>query len=447
MAGTKARLGSAVAAAAALALAACAPPAADDDTDDDVDAAPTEDEEASADEEEPAVSGEVTFVHDKAFWEDFIGEVLPLGEEELGLQLTQVPYSDTTSYQQVVQSSLPSAEAPDVMTWWSGYRLEDLVTAGHLTEMSDFWDEQVAAGTLSADLASAFTNDDGVYAAPLHISYWPVFYNKNVFDEHGLEPPETWDELVEIADTLVAADVTPFYATTDGRWPAFIWFEEFIARTDPDFYDRLTDGEESYTDPLVVDAMQEWGEWLEAGYFSNLDLPLDDQMAAQFANGEIAMVLNGTWFNGSFQDAGLEPGTDYDTFILPNRNPDLDENVVIFETGPIAIPSNAPNPEAALAFVEWWVQPETQQAWSEQLRDTPATPGAAAPDPALQSVVDRIEEQDYRLVERYWEASPPAIVEAAVDELSRFMLNPSEYEDVLESIEQIAQQEWDARDQ
>ncbi|HEX6336990.1 MAG TPA: extracellular solute-binding protein [Jiangellaceae bacterium] len=428
--------------ATALAVAACAPPSSDGDTAGDTEG---DTEATPVAEDEPEISGEVTFVHDKAFWEDFFGEVLALGEDQLGVTLSQVAYADTTSYQQVVQSSLPSSESPDVMTWWSGYRLEDLVTAGHLTELSDFWDEQVAAGNLSGDLAAAFTSGDGIYAAPLHISYWPVFYNKRVFDEHGLEVPETWEELEQVADSLVAAGVTPFYATTDGRWPAFIWFEEFIARTDPDFYDRLTDGEESYTDPLVVDALQEWGEWLEAGYFSSLDLPLDDQMAAQFAGGEIAMVLNGTWFNGTFQDAGLEPGTDYDTFILPNRNPDLAENVVIFETGPLAIPVNAPNPDAARSFVEWWVQPETQQAWSEQLRDTPATPGAAAPDAALQSVVDAVDQGGYRLIERYWEASPPAIVEAAVDELSRFMLNPDQYQDVLENIEQIARQEWDAR--
>jgi multiple sugar transport system substrate-binding protein len=439
MTATRTRLASIALLVTALGIASCAPPAGNGEAGDDAGDAPAESGE------EPVAGGEVTLVHDKAFWEDFFAEVLALGEQELGLTLDQVAYSDTTSYQQVVQSSLPSSDAPDVMTWWSGYRLEDLATAGHLTEMSDFWDAQASAGNLSADLAAAFTHDDNIYAAPLHISYWPVFYNKQVFDAHGLEVPETWDDLVNVADTLVAADVTPFYATTDGRWPAFIWFEEFVAGTDPDFYDRLTDGEESYTDPLVVDALREWGEWLEAGYFSNLDLPLDDQMAAQFASGDIAMVLNGTWFNGSFQDAGLEPGTDYDAFILPNRNPELDENVVVFETGPLAIPTNASDPEAARRFVDWWVEPSTQQAWAEQLRDVPATPGAAAPDAALQSVVDAVDSGNYRLVERYWEASPPAIVEAAVDELSRFMLNPSQYEDVLESIEQIASQEWDAR--
>jgi ABC-type glycerol-3-phosphate transport system substrate-binding protein len=138
------------------------------------------------------------------------------------------------------------------------------------------------------------------------------------------------------------------------------------------------------------------------------------------------MVLNGTWFNGTFEDAGLEPGTDYDTFDLPNRNPDLEQGSIVFETGPLGVPTNAPNHETALDFLEWWVQPETQQRWSEALRDTPATPGADAPNAALQSVVDVVE-QDYRLVERYWEASPTAIVEAAVDELSRFMLNPGQY--------------------
>jgi multiple sugar transport system substrate-binding protein len=393
----------------------------------------------------PEGGGDVTFVHDKDFWTPIFDVVLARGEDELGIAIDTVPYSDTTSYQQAVQSGLPTAEAPDVLTWWSGYRLEDMVQAGHLADLSDVWDEQVAAGNLSEDLAAAFTEGDGIYAVPMHISYWPVFYNVKVFEQHGLDVPQTWEELEQVADTLVDAGVTPFFATTDGRWPAFIWFEEFIARTDPDFYDRLVNGEESYTDPLVVDAMREWGEWLEAGYFTNLDMTMDDDMASAFANGEVAMAVQGTWFNGTFQDAGLEPGVDYDTFIMPNRNPDLDENLVIFETGPLAVASNASNPDAARSFVEWWVQPETQRLWSDELRDTPATPGAEAPDPALQSIVDAMEEREHRLVERYWEASPPPIVEAAVDELSRFMLNPDQYEQVLETIEQLARSEWEAR--
>jgi hypothetical protein len=48
-------------------------------------------------------------------------------------------------------------------------------------------------------------------------------------------------------------------------------------------------------------------------------------------------------------------------------------------------------------------------------------------------------------LQRYWEASPPEIVENAVDELARFMLKPDEAQSVLEAIQKIADGVWSKR--
>lgn len=425
-------------------LAACAPGGGDAADGNSESEPAAEGDDGNGDQAESSGDTTLSFIHDKPFL-DGIPNHLSVAEDELGFTLDVTEYSDTTSYQQVVQTSLPSADAPDLITWWSGYRMEELAQTGNLLDLTDFWSEQVAAGTMNSDFASAFTFDDQTYAVPFLVSYWPVFYNVKVFDELGLSVPTTWDELTEVADALVANDVTPFYASVDGRWPAFIWFEEFLIRTDPEFYERLVAGEESYTDPLVMEAMQEWGEWIEKGYFSDLDVPVGDEAASMLANGDTAMVLLGTWFNGSFDVAGMTPGEDYDAFILPNRNPEITDNLVVFETSMLGIPKNARDTAGAMEFLEWWVQPGSQGQWSSATGDLPATPGAEASDPVLQNIVDTVDEGNYRLIERYWEASPPSIVEAAVDELSRFMLNPDQYESVLESIEALARQEWDAR--
>ena len=49
---------------------------------------------------------------------------------------------------------------------------------------------------------------------------WPpsVIYNKEIFAEHGIEVPTTWDELIAACETLKAAGVTPFYATFKEPW-------------------------------------------------------------------------------------------------------------------------------------------------------------------------------------------------------------------------------------
>jgi hypothetical protein len=48
-------------------------------------------------------------------------------------------------------------------------------------------------------------------------------------------------------------------------------------------------------------------------------------------------------------------------------------------------------------------------------------------------------------VQRYWEATPPDIVEVAVDELARFMTDPATMDQVLETIQAKAEEVWAAR--
>ena len=389
--------------------------------------------------------GTLELHHDKGPWEPWIDTMGERASQELGIALEQVTYPDAPSYQQVMQQALPASDAPDLITWWGGHRMADLVEEGLLEDVSDIWEQAVAAGDLPQSLQTAFTFDGHQYGVPFHVSYWPVIYNKRVFAEHDLQPPTTWEELRSLADTLVAADVTPFYATVDNRWPSFIWFEELLIRTDPDFYERLMEGEESYTDPVVKGVMQEWRSMIDAGYFTDLDLSMDTNLTSRFADGEVAMILLGTWFNAQIADEGLEPGEDYDAFFLPNVEPDLEENVAVFEAGPLLVPANAPDKESSRAFAEWWLGEDVQSEWATLKGDVPSNLKAQPDNAMLRGLVAEAEEGDYRLVQRYWEATPPEISEAAVDELARFMLNPGQADRVLQTIEQIARRHWDGQ--
>lgn len=387
----------------------------------------------------------VELFHDKSNWDEYYQQMGELSATAGGPALETVPYSDTTSYQQTILSALPTDDVPGVFTWWSGYRMEDLYREGRLLDLSSLWQQAIAAGNLPETLATAFTFEEKQWGMPNHVSHWPVFYNKTVFAANELAVPTTWDELMTAAETLKGAGVTPFYATVDGRWPAFIWFEDLLIRTDPDFYEALMRGEQSYTDPVVVGVMELWKEMFDKGYFTALDIPLATDAAPMFANGELAMILNGTWLNQQFPANDMTPGEDYGVFILPNVTPDLQEKVIIFETGPFLVPSNVENPEASQQFLSWWVSPEAQTEWSKLLQDVPSNPQATSESPVLSDLVTQIDEGGYRLIQRYWEATPPQIVENAVDELGRFMLNPDQYMSVLETIQGLAEGVWSER--
>ena len=390
---------------------------------------------------------QLTFLHDKDPWQENFVAMSELAAEQLGVGFEPVPYSDTTSYQQVINSSLQSGDAPDLATWWSGYRLENLYESGALLDVTDVWETAVADGDVPQTLAAGFTFDDRQYGIPQNSAYWVMFYNTRVFDANGISVPETWEEFLAACETLKGAGVTPLYATVDGRWPAFIWFEEFLIRNDPDFYVDVCEGRASYTDETAVKAMEDWKALFDNEYFSALDIPMDSNVVNMFANGEIAMIPVGTWFQQQFLDQGLVPAEDYGAFILPNVNPELDRNVMIVESGAIVLPAEGQNLDASTQLAAWWMQPDAQALWSSLLGDTPFNPKVEVDNPVLNGLVESVGFNDYELLQRYWEATPPAIVENAVDELARFMLNPDEAMNVLESIQAIAEEVWARREE
>jgi multiple sugar transport system substrate-binding protein len=394
-----------------------------------------------------AQSDPLSFYNDKSNWQDFIAEMSNLAQEQVGIGLESVPYSDTTSFQQVINSSIQSSDAPDLFTWWTGYRLEDMYKSGAVLDVTDIWTDAVEAGDLPDTLSAAFTFEDKQWGVARDASYWPVWYNKRVFADNGLEVPTTWDEFLAACETLKGADVAPLYATIDGRWPSFIWFEEMIIRNDPDFYVELCNGRAKYTDDVAVKAMEDWRNLFDNEYFAAVDIPMDSNLANMFVNGEIAMVPAGTWFQQQWIDVGMVPGEDFDAFILPNINPDLTEKVMIIETGALVIPSQGDRVEDCKTVARWWDTTDAQALWSSSLGDTPANPQVELENPVLNGLVSMVADEGYRLMQRYWEASPPQIVENAVDELSRFMLNPDQGQSVLESIEAIAAEEWARREE
>ena len=58
-------------------------------------------------------------------------------------------------------------------------------------------------------------------------------------------------------------------------------------------------------------------------------------------------------------------------------------------------------------------------------------------------LIQRIEGEKYRRLNRYWEATPAPISGAAVMKLGEFILDPNSLERVLGDIEKIAQAHWD----
>ena len=392
----------------------------------------------------PVFAQSVDFYHDKANWQDAFVKVLDGAKAAGGVEVKAVPYADTSTYQAAVRASLRTPSAPGIFTWWSGYRMKDLVDAGLVADVSDLWKKYTDAGLYNPSLASAYTFNGKIYGVPDLVAYWVVFYNKKVFKDQGVEVPKSWADLEAAAAKLKGAGVTPFGSTIEGRWPAFIWFEEFLVRQDPNVYAKLMNGEVKYTDPAVEQVFKTWKDWIDKGYFTDPSIGFgtagSNAMASEFAKGKLAMILVGTWYAGTLTEAGV-PGDDVGAFIMPNQKADMGP-AVIFETGPLLIAQNSAQKAEALKVADYWMSASAQQAWVDAQDFPPVNKDVKAKSALIAGLAKQIIDGNYNQINRFWEATPPEIAEAAVDEIGNFMLHPDTYPQVQKNLQALADKVW-----
>lgn len=376
--------------------------------------------------------------NDKAAWAEYFKQVGGLSQQEIGLSMEPVGYSDEPTYEAFIKASFRTNVKPDLFTWTTGSRLNEIVEAGHIAETTQLWNEAIAAGDLTENLKPYYTINGKQYCVPLNIAYWVMFYNKKVFDDNGLKPPTTWAEFINVAQTLKSKGITPFYHTS--ILFSFVWFQQLLVGSDPALYQALSEGKAKYTDPGVVKVMQEWKAMIDKGWFSDPGEKTEPQL--QLKSGKVAMGNWGTWFNTSMTQAGMKPGEDYGMFFIPNQNPQSGKTSLLFESGPLCMLDKAPDREASMNYLKWWVGPTAQDKWANSRGDVSGNPKVKIPDPGLQEVTQKAGSDGYALYNRYFEATPAPILTAALDAFGAFVVNPADYQKQLETIQKAADEYW-----
>ncbi|MEX0873886.1 MAG: ABC transporter substrate-binding protein [Actinomycetota bacterium] len=151
-----------------------------------------------------------------------------------------------------------------------------------------------------------------------------VFYNVGAFEDAGVEPPATWEEFIDAAQTLRDAGTTPLAIGGEAGWVLTDWFENiYIRMAGPEAYDQLTNHEIPWTDESVTEALELFAEVLSDDSLT-LDQPtnvgFEESVDAVFADEPTAaMVFEGDFVPGATDVAkAAEPVTDYDVFDFPS---------------------------------------------------------------------------------------------------------------------------------
>jgi raffinose/stachyose/melibiose transport system substrate-binding protein len=140
------------------------------------------------------------------------------------------------------------------------------------------------------------TLDGKVLALPLESLEWGYLYNKKIFKDQGITPPQTLDEMKTVVEKLKAAKITPFELAFQESWIPQLMMALSLGGTvssaHPDFVDKMNKGQGSYKEVAdvfnIIDVIMQNGtaKPFEVGGAAG---------SADFANGKAAMWVQGTW--------------------------------------------------------------------------------------------------------------------------------------------------------
>ena len=282
--------------------------------------------------------------------------------------MTHFPYAD---YRTKVAAAIPAGEGPDVVQLFYGW-LNDYIEADLIQPLPE---DAFAAADIEADffpMVQAMKRDGRYYALPTAVRSLALFYNERLLDDAGVEPPETLDELVEVAKATTkrdgAGNITQVGITTgmtaqDHHW----WREGLVRQFGGEPYDA--DGNVAYESDAGREALKFYTD-LEKVHEVTASGFMDEPQAA-FKAGRAAMHIDGSFRIGSLDEVrGLKWGVTE----LPANADGVRSNYASYWVNAITTKAEGPKYDAAVKFMEYLVSDEAMQVWLDVVGELPAKP-------------------------------------------------------------------------
>lgn len=312
-------------AAGALVLGACG----SDDADDDADVAA---ETNTATEGDEAISGTLTFWSNLEggqleWFNGFVAE-FETAHPDVDIETTQI---STEEYWAKLIAAFAAGEPPDVFTNPSGELFDRHARAGQLGNLDGMIDE---ANFNPAALDNLRSTDGELYGIPNQQFAIVMWGNGSVMAEHGVEPPTSWDELLDACRVLADAGVAPISLGNGGQdqWTAQFLMEVLAYQYGgPDVFTDATfeRGGASWADEPFVQAATALDSLVDADCFPRGFNGLNySQMQSMFLQDEAAMMFMGSWFAAQLNT--IDDASDVTVFAFPDA-PDAQHSTQSYE--------------------------------------------------------------------------------------------------------------------
>ncbi|ROR73950.1 sugar ABC transporter substrate-binding protein [Bogoriella caseilytica] len=213
--------------------------------------------------------------------------------EDLGVTIAVEDFTADQLAQQVLQAG-SAGDLPEILMVNSA-TIGELASSGFLADLSAFGLEPEGLDESTEQMGY---RDGTLYGIATHVELAALEYRPDLFEEAGLEPPTTFEELREVAAELTTEDRYGIALPGDASGDAGSFFLlPFILSAGGDPAD--------FSDPGTIAALQLYQDLVEDGSMSSEMVNWGWDFQDQFNGGLAAMTMNGPW-------AGSPQSQDYE---------------------------------------------------------------------------------------------------------------------------------------
>ena len=260
----------------------------------------------------------------------------------------------STDYQTVLGTQLSGSDSDfDVVTIKDVPGLVTLANKGVLEPL----DSLIAQDGIDLSVYSGITDQvkvsDVLYELPFRRDIWVLFYNKDIFDKAGVDYPTndmTWEQYDELARKIT--DTTPgseVYGAHYHTWRSTIQLMGIL-----DGKHTIVDGTYDFTKPYYEMVLKQQKDGVCMDYATLKTQGL--HYSAAFYQGNVGMLNMGSWFIptiiAKIKDGENTGATNWGIVKYPHAE-GVEPGSTLATITALAIPTSAPNKDAAWDFVKF----------------------------------------------------------------------------------------------
>lgn len=310
----------------------------------------------------------------------------------------------STEYNTILTNSLTSGTGVDIVQLRPYSGATSIADAGYLLPIDD---AKGVKDIPQSYLDAARGSDNKVYGVPLSINSAVIFYNKQLFEENNLQPPTTWDELLQVSQALQQKGIVPIAQAGKAAYLLSIAHSVLgpSAYGGEEYVQKLLSGEINLTDAAFKESIKRMKD-LEP-YFPPDFIAIDDKDAqALFYTGKAAMYINGSYRLETFEKQN--PGMPIDILPALAKEKGGETPMINWVDGSYGIAKATKHPEEAKLFIEFLASKEFGQMFSDELNRLSAIPGVTPKHPLVQKMTQLSEKSmtSYMMLVHFGEGTP-----------------------------------------